>query len=474
MKKILLLIIAATLIVAAAMTLSSCKNWDNPYEAIDKEGDAISIRYLANGGTFAQEETAVLYDVYKLSSVKEVNGKKTVSIIAPEDNRRSLAGGKDNKDFIVHKDPKAYKLAGWAEVVTDDNGNPVLDDNGNYQLGKRWDFSKDVISIDPEKSYSSTQPVLTLAAIWSSYYSFEFYMQNALGEWVAIENSTQSNINTLIYPIWKDGKLNMKDYPTIDGKTFVTAYSDPEMTNEITGDVTPEVAEDGNNVMKIYTTWQEGNWYRITEGNQINSINDLNGNYIIMNDVVVTKWRSAYTKGTFNGSILSAKAAGIENGKDYKISGLSTDSIKADKNNKSVGLFASIGANAKIAGITFDNITVNFQGSASDVTERYYGLLAGTIEDGAEFTDVKITNCKLVFKTYYGQSFFDTYFNVDPETGALLYETTNVINLVADGNTTGIQYTEADVTVVYEGGAPAEYDITVNSEGTLIFTKKES
>ena len=50
MKKILLLIIAATLLVAAAMTLSSCKSWDNPYEAIDKEGDAISIRYLANGG----------------------------------------------------------------------------------------------------------------------------------------------------------------------------------------------------------------------------------------------------------------------------------------------------------------------------------------------------------------------------------------------------------------------------------------
>ena len=189
MKKILLLIIAATLIVAAAMTLSSCKNWDNPYEAIDKEGDAISVRYLANGGKFAQEETAVLYDVYKLSSVKEVNGSKAISLIAPEDNRRSLAGGKDNKDFIVHKDPKSYKLAGWAEVVTDDNGNPILDADGNYQLGKKWDFKKDVISIDPDKNYSSTQPVLTLAAIWTSYYSFEFYVQNAMGEWVTVPSA---------------------------------------------------------------------------------------------------------------------------------------------------------------------------------------------------------------------------------------------------------------------------------------------
>lgn len=471
MKKILLLIIAATLIVAAAMTLSSCKNWDNPYEAIDKEGDAISIRYLANGGKFAQEETAVLYDVYSLSSVKEVNGKKTVSLIAPEDNRRSLAGGKDNKDFIVHKDPKAYKLAGWAEVVTDENGNPILDADGNYQLGQKWDFSNDVISIDPEKSYSSTKPILTLAAIWSSYYSFEFYMQNALGEWVAIENYTQNNINTLIYPIWKDGKLNMKDYPTIDGKTFVTAYSDPEMTNEITGDVTPDVSEDGNNVMKIYTTWQEGNWYRITEGNQINAINDLNGNFIIMNDVVVTKWRSAYTKGTFNGSILSAKAAGIEGGTDCKISGLSTDVIKADKNNKNVGLFGVIGENARICGITFDNITVKYQGSASSITERYYGLLAGTVANGAEFNDVYVTNCKIVFQSYMGESFFQSYFDTDSETGAILDTTTNNINIIADGDLTGIIFTADDVTVE---GIPESYDATVDTDGALVLTKKES
>ena len=471
MKKILLLIIAATLIVAAAMTLSSCKNWDNPYEAIDKEGDAISVRYLANGGKFAQEETAVLYDVYKLSNVKEVNGSKAISLIAPEDNRRSLAGGKDNKDFIVHKDPKSYKLAGWAEVVTDDNGNPILDADGNYQLGKKWDFKKDVISIDPDKNYSSTQPVLTLAAIWTSYYSFEFYVQNAMGEWVAIENSTQSNINTLIYPVWKDGKLNMKDYPTISGKTFVTAYADPEMTVEITSNVTPEVSEDGNNVMKIYTTWQEGNWYRITEGNQIYAINDLKGNYIIMNDIIVTKWRAAYTKGTFNGSILSAKAAGIENGTDCKISGLSTDVIKVDKNNKSVGLFGKIGDNAVISGITFDNITVNYQGSASNITERYYGLLAGTVADGATFTDVYVTNCKLVFQEYMRESFFQSFFDTDAETGIILDTTTNTINLIADGDISGIVYTESDVTIE---GVPADYDVVIDANGTLVLTKKES
>ena len=106
MKKIILTIIAVTMLIAAAMTLSSCKKWTTPYEDIDAEGDAISIRYLANGGKFAQEETAVLYDVYKISSVKEKDGKKAVSIIPPEDDRRSLAGGKGNKDFIVHKDPK--------------------------------------------------------------------------------------------------------------------------------------------------------------------------------------------------------------------------------------------------------------------------------------------------------------------------------------------------------------------------------
>ncbi len=475
MKRILLLIIAATLLIAAAVTLTSCKKWDNPYDAIDKEGDAISVRYLANGGRFAQEETAVLYDVYRLANVKEVNGKKAVSLIAPEDDRRSLAGGKGNKDFIVHKDPKSYKLAGWGIVETDANGDPILDANGNYKIIGTWDFTKDVISINPDKSYSSKTPIMTLAAIWTSYYSFEFYIQNEANEWVLIENATQGNINTLVYPVWKDGKLDMEDYPEISGKTFDKAYSNPEMTVEITSNLTPAPSSDGENVMKIYTTWKEGNWYQITEGNQIYNINDLNGNYIILNDIVVSKWRSNFHTGTFNGQILSARAAGIENGTDVTISGLTTSSIAADKNNRSVGIFGKIGANAKFSGITFDSITVQFLNSAADITERYYGLLAGSVEDGAKFEDVNITNCKIIFtKNTYGENFFSSYFTV--ENGVSTDTTTNVINLVADGNIEGIEFTNVTYEVVE--GNPMSYNvtITVDAGGTFTVTKtaKES
>jgi len=467
MKKIILMIIAVTMLIAAAMTLSSCKKWTTPYEDIDAEGDAISIRYLANGGKFAQEETAVLYDVYKISSVKEKDGKKAVSIIPPEDDRRSLAGGKGNKDFIVHKDPKSYKLAGWGVVETDNDGNPILDSNGNYKIVKQWDFKKDVISIDSEKSYSSTEPILTLAAIWTSYYSFEFYVQNSLGEWVSIEGSTQEGINTLIYPVWEKGVLNMEDYPTIDGKTFITAYEDPEMTKEITGDITPEPSDSGENVKKIYTTWQDGSWYRITEGNQIYSINDLNGNYILMNDVIVTKWRSTFQRSTFTGQILSDKAAGIEGGKDRVIKGFSLSDVSCNRTNKNVGLFGTIGATARICGVTFDSFTVNFQPSDS-ITERYYGLLAGVIEDGATFTDVKITSCKLVFKQdRFKNGFFNTYFDADGTT-------TNVINLIAEGNLSGIQFTQSDVAYEIEGGLPEAYNLTIDANGTFVFEKKES
>lgn len=470
MKKIIIMIIAATLFIAAAVTLTSCKKWDNPYEAFDKEGDAISIRYLANGGRFAQEETAVLYDVYQLSTVKEKDGKKEISIIPPEDDRRSLAGGKSNKDFIVHADPNLYKLAGWGIVEMDKDGNPVLNSDGSYKITGQWDFSKNVISIDSNKSYSSTTPILTLAAIWAPYYSFEFYIQNEAGEWINIPNSTQGNINTLLFPVWKDGKLDMKNYPTISGKTFSRAYEDSEMTKPISGNITPEVSESGETVMKIYTTWQEGNWYQITAGNQIYAINDINGNYIIMNDIVVSKWRKTFHKGTFNGSILSAKAAGIEGGKDVTISGItSDDAVAADKTNKNVGMFGKIGANATIKGITFDSVTVKFEASAADVTDRYYGLLAGVIETGAVIEDVKITNSKIMFcKTLYEEDFLSTFFNDDEIT------TTNTVNLIAEGNISGIEFTESDITFEFEGGAPADYTITIDSNGTFTFTKKES
>ena len=57
MKKFITVIIAATLIVAAAMMLTSCSQWDTPYEKLDEAGNDVSVKFDVGDGMFAGATT---------------------------------------------------------------------------------------------------------------------------------------------------------------------------------------------------------------------------------------------------------------------------------------------------------------------------------------------------------------------------------------------------------------------------------
>ena len=224
------------------------------------------------------------------------------------------------KAFEVSKTD--YFLAGWYKEKTPrvgENGEP-LDDFGvptsssgrpqGYVYSGKWDFEKDKLEIDPSKSYTSSESVLTLYAAWVPYFNFEFYAQNSdKSAFELIDTYQMISVNV---PEWnKDtGRIDMFKFPEIEGKTFDSAYLSEDMTEAVTGVISGSVDyEKGittTSTVKIYTKWLEGAWYKIYTAKQFYDNSRVAGNYIICADLDFssTTWSPTLTKGAFTGTII--------------------------------------------------------------------------------------------------------------------------------------------------------------------------
>ena len=381
MKKLLLSIFTLVFTLLGVVALSACEQWDNPYESYDKNGSYLSVRYVANGGTINSDSKAMV-DVHSIDGVSEI------SIIPPESPLRDKS-----KCTVSH--PNDYKFAGWyvAIPVTDANGT-VLDENGEpasksgkepaYTAGPRWDFETDKITVDSEKNYSSSEPALTLMAMWIPKFTFEFYEVKEDGT-----SSLISSISaiTVSIPKWSNGKLNSMDFPTISGKTFEAAYLDETLENQITGltvsgeiDYEKGVAKDST--VKIYTTWMDGSWFKIETPSQLISNAKTDGCYMIMNDLDMSKelWPAIFSQRVFNGKF---------EGNGHKITGIKASQIGADAFKlQTYGIFGTISSKAEFSDITFENVSFTVSGALNPAS---FGLFAADIQESATMTNVTLS-----------------------------------------------------------------------------------
>ncbi|MBO5294867.1 MAG: hypothetical protein J6B71_06485 [Clostridia bacterium] len=390
MKKIIKLFLMTVLLGLAIVTLSACADWELPYVDADAEGYTVSVRFDANGGMFAGTNNVYVVDVFNPATAKKnAEGKAEIALIAPDDSRR------ENNAFEVSN--TGYFLAGWYQertLRTDENGN-ALDADGNlcsasgkpqgYVYGGRWDFETDRLTVDPNKTYSSQENVLTLYAAWVPYYTYEFYALNATTGQFELYSTQQMMELTL--PEWNQstGKIDMKRFPDLNGKTFDKAYTDATMTEELTGKIGGSIDYEKGianaESIKVYTTWLEGDWFKIYTAKQFYDNSRLGGNYILCADLDFSNqvWAPTLAKGEFKGTIL---------GNGHKISNVKV--TQSDSRQEAGGLFGKLHASAKIENVTFENLTYIVTGSISP-NGASFGLLAGTIADGAALTDVQIS-----------------------------------------------------------------------------------
>ena len=191
----------------------------------------------------------------------------------------------------------------------------------------------------------------------------------------------------LTLPEWNQstGKIDMKRFPDLNGKTFDKAYTDATMTEELTGKIGGSIDYEKGianaESIKVYTTWLEGDWFKIYTAKQFYDNSRLGGNYILCADLDFSNqvWAPTLAKGEFKGTIL---------GNGHKISNVKV--TQSDSRQEAGGLFGKLHASAKIENVTFENLTYIVTGSISP-NGASFGLLAGTIADGAALTDVQIS-----------------------------------------------------------------------------------
>lgn len=387
MKKIKYLLLL-TAIVLVAVGMAAC-GVDNPYAKYEKEGYTVSVLYDANGGQFSYVDNINVRDVFnpEVDMTLSPDGTKyTLKLLAPGDENRKDGSSKSQ----ITKE--GYFLAGWYVKSVDGNGNVSYSD--------RWDFENDLLEIDANGTYKASQPVLTLHAAWIPYFSMEFLMEDASGEWVTI--SKNDKINPLVdsldipLPVWEEGKVKTTHpsyLPAQNGKTYVTAYADAEKTVEYTQGVAHhqgtwdiETATWGSNIVqKVYTTWREGEWHHIYTASDFQANAYLSGCYELMGDLdfsdaSVAVWPLTLSSGEFSGKII---------GNGYKvINAKYTQTIATGVN---AGLFGSIAATAQITDLHFENASVSVLGSIQTTKTSYFGLFAGEIDSDATVTNVTVS-----------------------------------------------------------------------------------
>ena len=204
---------------------------------------------------------------------------------------------------------------------------------------------------------------------------------------------------SLELPEWseKTGKLDMKKFPKVDGMTFDAAYLDAALTEAapatLTGswDPTTGTATATTATIKLYTTWMEGDWFRIYNAQQLKDNSRLGGNYILCADLDFsgTVWSPTLSAGVFTGKIL---------GNGYTISNVTVE--QADISAYYGGIFGSLSEKAELRDVTFENVTYKI-GAGSRMQGVSFGLLAGTIAEGAVFENVKISGSLVVGANCY-------------------------------------------------------------------------
>ena len=384
---------AIALIVLGAV--NGISRWDTPYTELDGNGYTVKVRYDACGGSFAGSPNEVyIVDVFNPADyATNAAGEAQIPLIAPDDPAR--------KDSAFPVSKTGCFLAGWYTERTprvDEQGRP-LDAYGKltsesgleqgYEYSGRWDFASDRLTV------AQSGGEVTLYAAWVPYFRFEFYALDGNGNSSLMETKELLEITV---PTWNlsTGKMDMKDFPSRDGMTFEAAFLDEAMTTPAEGTIRGEVdylrgTVSGDGTIRLYTTWTEGNWFRISTPDQLYKNAGPNNSFILEADLDFTDkmWPTVLSTGEFNGAI---------RGNGHVISNVTV--LQGDNSKINGGLFGVLGASASLSDVTFANVTYRIV-AGSRMQGPNYGLLAGTVQEGVTLTNVALTGIIEIGKDCY-------------------------------------------------------------------------
>lgn len=368
MKRRIFLIVLSVMLAASAVGMTACSKGDI-YDEYAEKGYDIKIIFDAGEAVVNETQDVRIVEVYSSkNTVTTASGKTGIKLLAPDDERRGDAKFKVAMTDGVNN----FFSPGWYTTRTprvDAEGNP-LDSYGEltevsgreqgYVYSGKWDFEKDVV--DPKTLQNGE---MTLYAAWIPFISYEIYVPNEKGEFELKGSYYKIDFE---FPEWNErtGKLKMNDMIKQSGKTFLAAYADKEMTQQLTekidGDALYYDFEKGiANVttVRIYTSWMEGDWIKVFSAEQLVEKlmedleynlelgeNKVTENYILGNDIVLgdVEWPEELRACEFAGGL---------DGNGYSI--LTYSNVETGEMQESLEtLFGSISEDASLKNVKFD------------------------------------------------------------------------------------------------------------------------
>ena len=389
MKRKIRGILTLVLLMTMLMLVTGCSQEPTPYEVNDAEHYTVSVKYDANGGTFTTN-TSVIVDSYDpAQAAVGGNGMAQIALLPPD---ASLRG---NDAFTAINNGRF--LAGWYQQRTQQA-------DGSFVYSGKWDFESDLLEIDPNGTYSSAEPVMTLYAAWVPMFQVNF-LDLATGDLLETYSFDPNAGTALTVPALDDetGAMEMYKFPKRSGYTFNGVYFDAEGTQQVdtaevahTGTVNYENGTAQNGTMDLYIDWTEGEWYHIYNVEQFLDNASVDGNYVLHADLDFAGeiWPTSLMYGNFNGSI---------QGNGHTMRNIELTQTNNSKVN--AGLFGNLTETASLTDVTFENVTFTIK-AGTRVVGTSYGLLAGTISNDAELEAVSIVGSCLQIDS-------DCYFGVD-------------------------------------------------------------
>ncbi len=323
--------------------------------------------------------------------VLDENGEK-IPIDPEYDEEGNLIPKEDVYDEEGHLIEKGYE---YLKELVSENGKPQ-----NIVYSGRWNFDTDIAHAsdftEGKDAKGRTEHRLVLHAAWSPEFTYSFRYQDEKGEWqeyktAILPSSTleQEGEHGVPYPAWSPttGRIDMGGVPARDGYTFLNAYADPDMQTPFQtsipheGEVDYERGVTVNRVTPVYTTWREGNWFKVYTAKQFSDNYAANASFELMDNLDFSG--TAWTR-------IATDYAGTIEGNNRTISNI-TGTQNSNSVSQAGGIFGSLTEKAVLRNVTFENITFSLQNGTS-ITSTSYGLFAGRIESGATLENVHITS----------------------------------------------------------------------------------
>lgn len=235
---------------------------------------------------------------------------------------------------------------------------------------KQWNFQTDTITVEKLTLYAKWKPKIKYT--YELYYTDQDGTEKKLGAYQVDEGRKFSDSNNFA-----------ANGLTAENKTFVNFYSDKELTTLWDANFTHPGGEQ-DTAIPVYVDWIDGVWKLVSDFDGLYSAFDE------MTDGVEGIWLTAdidcggaeFYVDSFDKTLRGDN----DGGANYKISNFVIEGQVVKSNYPRYSIFGTLGANANIYDVDFDNVMFEFSENTSTRADPQIAALAQTVETSEDAT----------------------------------------------------------------------------------------